>query len=76
MINLEVLPDNITYDEETDSFMVAGYTRLLEYFLNVIDIKGAIGKNYWIILGQGWKIMFFYNNTKYNSIICLYGLFD
>ncbi len=31
VIALEILPDNITYDEETDSFMVAGYTNLMEH---------------------------------------------
>ena len=40
---VEILPDNINYDYETDSFLVAGYVRPLEYIINYIKIKEAIG---------------------------------
>jgi hypothetical protein len=31
---VEILPDNLNYDFESDSFLVAGYTRQLEYIIN------------------------------------------
>lgn len=61
-IKLEIMPDNITYDEETDSFMVAGHTRFLENIFNIIQVKGICGK-YIFIFGNGfggfWLIGFY-----------------
>jgi len=42
---VDILPDNINYDYESDSFLVAGYTRQLEYIINYIRIKEILGKN-------------------------------
>lgn len=42
-IKLEIMPDNISYDLETDSFLVAGYTRILEYIINQVNARNILG---------------------------------
>jgi hypothetical protein len=35
---LDILPDNLRYDEESDTIYTAGYTRSLEYLINLFHM--------------------------------------